>query len=560
MADMASPEPPSSSRPRVIAGRYRLEHVLGSGSMGTVWTAYDEFLHRQVAVKEVLLPPGIPAAEADALRERTLREARAIAVLSHPNVVTLHDIARQDGEPFVVMELVPSRSLAEVVRQRGPLSTEQAAAVADAVAAALDAAHRAGITHRDVKPGNVLVGNSGQLKLNDFGIARNVAETTMTSTGIMLGSPAYIAPEVASGQAVTPAADLWSLGATLFAVLEGRPPYDADDDPLATVTEVVHGEVPKATNADVLEPIISGLMVKDPSARMSLADVRRHLRPLLPDPAVVLFPVPETNATPPPPPPPHQCADALSKAFAPPKPPDTPLANDPGPLPFMVFQPAPAPKPARRRRGKVATAVLALVAAAVVLVALVAGFVVTRILGGQPLIPPTVAVAGTVPPSTSIPRVSTTPVRATAALSTGAGSSGGDFTLDVPANYQQFELTRPAVGSLPSSAQVYFISKDGGTQLSVQRFPKFTGLATYIATVSNKPSFQVSAEGLPTGFDSGKQVDYNTPDPKSPSYNDTAVLVHGADLWVVTVTVSLDALPAGKALYNQIVPRFRVIN
>src|SRR5882757_4117713 len=202
---MATPEPPSDDRSRVIAGRYRLEHVLGNGSMGTVWAAYDEFLQRKVAVKEVLLPPGIPAGEADALRERTLREARAIAVLSHPNVVTLHDIARQDGEPFVVMELVPSRSLAEVVRQQGPLNTQQTAAVADAVAAGLEAAHRAGITHRDVKPGNVLVGDSGQIKLTDFGIARNVAENTMTSTGIMLGSPAYIAPEVASGQEVTPA-------------------------------------------------------------------------------------------------------------------------------------------------------------------------------------------------------------------------------------------------------------------------------------------------------------------------------------------------------------------
>ena len=563
---MAPPEPPSPSRPRVIAGRYRLEHVLGNGSMGTVWTAYDEFLHRQVAVKEVLLPPGIPAGEADALRERTLREARAIAVLSHPNVVTLHDIARQDGEPFVVMELVPSRSLAEVVRQQGTLNTEQAAAVADAVAAALDAAHRAGITHRDVKPGNVLVGHSGQIKLTDFGIARNVAESTMTSTGIMLGSPAYIAPEVASGQAVTPAADLWSLGATLFAVIEGRPPYDADDDPLATVTEVVHGEVPRSTSAGVLEPIISGLMVKDPSARMPLAEVRRHLRPLLPDPSVVLFPVPDAGATPPPPPPPPRPrADALSKAFAPPKmpdsPTDTPLASDPGPLPFMISQPPPvaAPKPPRRRRGRLGTAVLALVAAVLVIVALVVGFVGTRLLGGQTLIPQNVAVDSTVPPTTSIPQVPTNPVQATAAVSSGAGSSGGAFTLDVPVDYQQFGLTRSATEDLPQSAQVYFISKDGATELSVQRFPKLADVQTYLDTVKDQPSFRKSTEGLPDGFDNGVQVDYNiTADSKTPSYTDAAVLVHGADLWVVSVKVPLDGVPAGKALYNQIVPHFQV--
>ena len=141
----------------VVAGRYRLRSVLGSGSMGTVWSAYDEFLHRPVAVKEVLLPPGVPASQADELRERTLREARAIAVLSHPNVIILHDVARENGEPFVVMELLPSRSLAHLLRDHGPLSVEQAAAVGNAVAAALEAAHAAGITHRDVKPGNVLV-------------------------------------------------------------------------------------------------------------------------------------------------------------------------------------------------------------------------------------------------------------------------------------------------------------------------------------------------------------------------------------------------------------------
>jgi serine/threonine protein kinase len=170
--------------------------------MGTVWSAYDEFLHRPVAVKEVLLPPGVPASQADELRERTLREARAIAVLSHPNVIILHDVARENGEPFVVMELLPSRSLAHLLRDHGPLSVEQAAAVGNAVAAALEAAHAAGITHRDVKPGNVLVAADGRIKLTDFGIARNVSEATMTRTGMMLGSPAYIAPEVASGGAV----------------------------------------------------------------------------------------------------------------------------------------------------------------------------------------------------------------------------------------------------------------------------------------------------------------------------------------------------------------------
>lgn len=567
---MVTPDSPSPAPSRVIAGRYRLEHVLGNGSMGTVWAAYDEFLQRKVAVKEVLLPPGIPAGEADALRERTLREARAIAVLSHPNVVTLHDIARQDGEPFVVMELVPSRSLAEVVRQQGPLNTPQTAAVADAVAAGLEAAHRAGITHRDVKPGNVLVGDSGQIKLTDFGIARNVAENTMTSTGIMLGSPAYIAPEVASGQEVTPAADLWSLGATLFAVVEGVPPYDADDDPLATVTEVVHGDVPKAKAAGALEPVIAGLMVKDPSARMTLAEVRRRLRPLLPEPGTVLFPVPDPDAPPAAPQPkPRRPAGSLSKQFAPPKTPiaptDTPLANDPGPLPFMVNAAPPAPTP-RKRRGKLSTAVLALVAAVIVVVSMAGGFVLTRYLGGQALLPPTVAFAGTLtsqPTTTSVPPVPTTRIQGTAVIA--AGSTGGDFTLDVPNGWQQFTQNRTPTDTLPARAQVFYISPDGTQELSVQRFPKFTKVDTYLSAVKALPNARVQQAvtiDVP-GFTQGQQIEYTQDTGGSAlPYTIAMVLVKGNDLWVVgvkaTVGSSSNTDNAASALFKQIYRQFQV--
>ncbi|HEY2725282.1 MAG TPA: serine/threonine-protein kinase, partial [Pseudonocardiaceae bacterium] len=243
--------------------------------MGTVWSAHDEVLGRPVAIKEVLLPPGIPDAEADALRERSLREARAIAALSHPNVVTLYDVAREGGAPFVVMELVASHSLAELIRD-GALPPQRVVAIGAAVAAALQAAHAAGITHRDVKPGNVLVAHDGRIKLTDFGIARNPADQTMTATGLMLGSPSYIAPEVASGGQVSAAADLWGLGATLFAAVEGRPAYDAGD-PVATVSSVVLGEVPATSCTGPLAEVISGLMRKDPAARMPLSQVRRLL-------------------------------------------------------------------------------------------------------------------------------------------------------------------------------------------------------------------------------------------------------------------------------------------
>ena len=213
--------------------------------MGTVWSAYDEVLHRAVAVKEVRLS-SVPVNERGIVRERTLREARATAMLSHPNVVTLYDVVEVNSEPYVVMELLPSRSLASYIGDRGTLTQPEAAEIGSAVASALTTAHRAGITHRDVKPGNVLIGENGQIKLTDFGIARNAAEQSMTQTGTVLGSPPYIAPEVAMGRAVGPAADLWGLGATLFACLEGRPPYDAGD-PVGTVTEVVHGDVPVPT-------------------------------------------------------------------------------------------------------------------------------------------------------------------------------------------------------------------------------------------------------------------------------------------------------------------------
>jgi serine/threonine protein kinase len=360
--------PVSTPGRRYLADRYRLEEVLGRGATGTVWAAYDEVLRRRVAIKEVPPPPGMPDAEADELRERTLREARAIAVLTHPNVVTVFDVVRQDGEPFVVMELLPAKSLATVIGERGPLDTGGAALVGHAVASALQAAHDAGITHRDVKPGNVLIGtgpDDGRIKLTDFGIARNVAEASLTMTGMMLGSPAFIAPEVASGGVVGPAADRWGLGATLFAAVQGRPPYDAGE-PLATVAAVVHGEVPTPTSAGPLAPVICGLMVKDPAARMPLAEVCRQLRPLLPpdgrvlhdggDTRVIVAPDPAAAPVrlPGQPGPPATAGPSVTPGPAVTAEPagdggqartlidpDTPLAADPGPLPFPP-QPVPS--------------------------------------------------------------------------------------------------------------------------------------------------------------------------------------------------------------------------
>ena len=281
---------PGDDQQRLIAGRYRLSTQLGSGAMGTVWSGYDELLRRRVALKELKVPPGVPQREALAMRERMLREARALGGLSHPNVITVYDVVDAGGEPMVVLEMVPSRNLATLISEQGVLTTAQAAVVGFATSAALRAAHRAGITHRDVKPGNVLVAHDGQVKLTDFGIARNVADAPMTTAGLVLGSPAYIAPEIAAGQPVTPAADLWGLGATLYAAVEGRPPYDVRGDPVSTITEVVDGEVPQPSSSGPVADVIAALMVKDPAQRMSLGEVRRRLRPMIGDPDDPLYP------------------------------------------------------------------------------------------------------------------------------------------------------------------------------------------------------------------------------------------------------------------------------
>ena len=279
---MIAPAPPP--QPRVLAGRYRLDSVIGKGSMGTVWAATDEVLHRQVAIKEIDFPVGTPAAERAQLEARTLREARAIARLSNPYVITLFDILTLSSGPVIVMELLRSRSLAEILRRVGRLPDGQAATIGVAVASGLLAAHAAGITHRDVKPGNVLICDDGRIKLTDFGIARASGEQTMTATGLLLGSPAYIAPEVANGVPTGPISDAWSLGGLLFACVEGRPPFD-QGTAIATLTSVVKDPVPPHPHSDRLGAVVSGLLVKTPNLRMRIDRALTIMRGIADDPS-----------------------------------------------------------------------------------------------------------------------------------------------------------------------------------------------------------------------------------------------------------------------------------
>jgi hypothetical protein len=244
--------------------------------MGTVWRAEDQVLGREVAVKEVTFPPGLSEADRRVLRERTRREARAAARLDHPSAVTVYDVVEEDDKPYLVLEYVEARTLAEVTRTDGPLSPQRTAEIGLALLGALEAAHKQGILHRDVKPSNVLVRPDGRVVLTDFGIATATGDSTITHTGLLLGSPAYIAPERARGEKPGPPSDLWSLGATLFTAVEGKPPYDGGE-PLVTVTRVVSGEHEPFVAAGALQPVLEGLLEKDPAQRLDLPSTRRML-------------------------------------------------------------------------------------------------------------------------------------------------------------------------------------------------------------------------------------------------------------------------------------------
>jgi hypothetical protein len=261
---------------RVLAGRYRLISPLGSGGMGTVWLALDELLGRQVAVKEVSPPPDVTEDERAMLRERTMREARIAARLHHANVVTVYDVVEDGGRPWIVMELGPARSLRDIVLQDGPLTPQQTAKIGVQVLAALRAAHAIGVMHRDVKPGNVLIDTDGRAVLADFGIARAQDSPTITGAGVILGSPSYLAPERARGEREGPESDLWSLGATLYAAVEGRPPYDRSGA-LATLMAVATQDPDPPRHSGPLWPVISGLLRREPGHRLGSAAVERML-------------------------------------------------------------------------------------------------------------------------------------------------------------------------------------------------------------------------------------------------------------------------------------------
>ncbi|MFF9050530.1 serine/threonine-protein kinase [Streptomyces erythrochromogenes] len=275
---------------RLLAGRYRLGAVLGKGGMGTVWRAQDETLGRTVAVKELRFSSGVDDDEKRRLITRTLREAKAIARIRSGGAVTVYDVVDEDARPWIVMELIEGPSLAEFIRENGPLTPHRAAEVGLAVLDVLRAAHGQGILHRDVKPSNVLIAGNGRVVLTDFGIAQVEGDPSVTSTGMLVGAPSYISPERARGQKPGPPADMWSLGGLLYASVEGTPPYDKGSA-LATLTAVMTEPVDPPKNAGPLTEVIYGLLAKDPARRLDEGRARAMLTAVIAAPEPVAAPV-----------------------------------------------------------------------------------------------------------------------------------------------------------------------------------------------------------------------------------------------------------------------------
>ncbi|WP_374104673.1 serine/threonine-protein kinase [Streptomyces sp. GESEQ-4] len=267
--------------PRLIAGRYRLDVRLGRGGMGVVWRATDRLLRRRVAVKELLLDETLSADEVRQQRDRTLREARAVAQLSHPHIIVVHDVVEHDERPFIVMELIDGCSLAERISADGPLDAPEVARIGIALLSALRTAHAAGVLHRDLKPANVLLEPAtGRVVLTDFGIARLTGAPTLTESGTFVGSPEYTAPERMTGARTGPESDLWSLGALLCASLSGESPFRRDSLG-GIVHAVIADDIRPPVQAEPILPVVRGLLDRDPDQRLDAERAERMLRDFL---------------------------------------------------------------------------------------------------------------------------------------------------------------------------------------------------------------------------------------------------------------------------------------
>ena len=273
---------PSADTGRVIAGRYRLQAPIGRGAMGVVWRARDQLLDRDVAIKEVQIADTLTEAERATAFQRTLREAKTAARLNHPAVVTVYDVAEDGGRPWIVMQLVHAQSLDQVLADSGPLSPRRAAEMARQLLSALSVAHAAGVMHRDVKPSNVLIGSDDRAVLTDFGIATFADDPKLTQTGMVMGSPGFTAPERIRGEDASPASDLWSLGATVYAAVEGHGPFEQRGGAITTMSAIINEDAPEASTAGALGPVIAALLRREPADRPDASEAARMITNVLP--------------------------------------------------------------------------------------------------------------------------------------------------------------------------------------------------------------------------------------------------------------------------------------
>ncbi|GLY35280.1 serine/threonine protein kinase [Amycolatopsis sp. NBRC 101858] len=286
---------------RRIRDRYRLLEPIGGGAMGTVWRAQDEMLGRTVAIKELLLPHDHDEHRTEEAKNRAMREARIAARLQHSHAITVFAVLEEEDRPWLIMEYLPSKSFAVLIQDE-PVAVDDAIRIGAQISSALAGAHRAGIVHRDVKPANILVSDDGTAKITDFGISRAIGDVKLTATGEIAGTPAYLAPEVARGEDADFAADVFSLGATLYAAVEGQPPYGTADNPIALLYKASSGEIEPPAKAERLTPLLERMLATDPADRPSMDEVERELRALLtdaePGESVLAETLPETEATP----------------------------------------------------------------------------------------------------------------------------------------------------------------------------------------------------------------------------------------------------------------------
>jgi serine/threonine protein kinase len=339
---------------QIIAGRYRLAERLGSGGMGVVWQAYDERLRRKVAVKQVMVPAELTSSQGEEMIRRTMREGRIAARLQHPQLITVFDVVQDGGQPYLIMEYLPSTSLAGL----GTLAPAEVARIGAEAADGLAAAHESGVVHRDVKPGNVLVGEDGTVKITDFGIARVTEDIAGTLTSTFAGTPAYLAPEVAKGNPATYASDVYSLGATLYTAVEGVPPSGKDSNPMAQLYRIASGVITPPTKAGPLSEVLMWLLNPDPEQRPTMVQARDALA------GVTYEMEPATTA---PGASPTTAADAPTTAAPTTAAPTTALPAPAAAAPLPPAEPAPE-RDDKRGRAVLFAAVLVVVAVAAALV------------------------------------------------------------------------------------------------------------------------------------------------------------------------------------------------